>query len=38
MVEVCGQRWYSSEVLHAVDPEVYRETAIELATDENANK
>lgn len=38
MVEVCGQIWYSSEVLHAVDSEVYRETAIELATDENTNQ
>lgn len=38
MVEVCGQRWYSSEVLYAVDPEVYRETAIELATDETSNQ
>jgi hypothetical protein len=38
MVEVCGQMWYSSEVLYGVDSGVYRETAIELATDENVNQ
>lgn len=38
MIEVCGQVLYSSEVLHSVDPELYRDTAIGLATDENANQ
>lgn len=38
IVEVCGQAMYSSEVLHAVDPELYQETAIELATDKSANQ
>jgi hypothetical protein len=34
MVELCGQPMYTSEVLYAVDPERYRETAIELSTAE----
>ena len=33
-----GKARHSSEVLHAIDPELYRETAIELATIEKANQ
>ena len=32
MIEVCGRAEYTSEVLYALDPDRYRELALELAT------
>jgi hypothetical protein len=37
MVDVCGKSKYTSEVLYAIDPELYREIAIELAANQNEN-
>ena len=36
MIEVCGRMEYASEVLHALDPDRYREVALELETSVNA--
>ena len=36
MIEVCGRAEYASEVLYALDPERYREVALELDTSVNA--
>lgn len=36
LIEVCGQMEYVSDVLYALDPERYRETAIEIEQDEEA--
>ncbi len=36
LIEVCGQLEYVSDVLYALDPERYRETALEIEQDENA--
>ena len=36
MIEVCGRVEYASEVLHALDPDRYREVALELETSVDA--
>lgn len=37
MIEVCGRTMYSSDVLYAVDPELYRETALQLSAKAEPN-